>query len=181
VEDLVPLARGLRASGMDVDDVLAELRSRGATVVESLKVVREVEHLTLGEAKIVVDESRAWADHRSSKDALRAEATGAFGESEEGRVIAHYSSRLQPSDVEALLDRAARASVRIGVLGRIVAGDDTGRFVEVLDDASLSGGFLILTYDNVDRSGNAFDSWVESITDVDLYFDECGWEVEWLD
>jgi len=45
----------------------------------------------------------------------------------------------------------------------------------------LSGGFLILTYDKVDRSGNAFDSWVESIEDVDLYFDECGWDVEWLD
>jgi len=60
--------------------------------------------------------------------------------------------------------------LRIGELGRIVAGDDTGRFVEVLDDAPLSGGFLFLTYDKVDRSGNAFDSWVESIEDV-----------EWLD
>ncbi len=71
--------------------------------------------------------------------------------------------------------------LRVGVLGRIVAGDDAGRFVEVLDDASSSGGFLILTYDHLDRSGNAYDSWVESIVDVDLYFEESGWDVEWLD
>ncbi len=71
--------------------------------------------------------------------------------------------------------------LRVGVLGRIVAGDDAGRFVEVTDDTSSSGGFLILTFDNVDRSGNAYDSWVESIVDVDLYFAESGWEVEWLD
>ena len=71
--------------------------------------------------------------------------------------------------------------LRVGALGRIVAGDDAGRFVEVMDDTSSSGGFLILTFDNVDRSGNAYDSWVESIVDVELYFAESGWEVEWLD
>jgi hypothetical protein len=71
--------------------------------------------------------------------------------------------------------------LRVGVLGRIVAGDDAGRFVEVTDDTSSSGGFLILTFDNVDRSGNAYDSWVESIVDVELYFADSGWEVEWLD
>jgi hypothetical protein len=71
--------------------------------------------------------------------------------------------------------------LKVGVLGRIVAGEDTGRFVEVIDDTDTSGGFLILTYDNVDRSGNAYDSWVESIIDVELYFAESGWEVEWLD
>lgn len=71
--------------------------------------------------------------------------------------------------------------LRVGVLGHIVAGDDSGRFVEVMDDTSTSGGFLILTFDNGDRSGNAYDSWVESIIDVELYFEECGWGVEWLD
>ncbi|MBW3084955.1 hypothetical protein KEM60_01146 [Austwickia sp. TVS 96-490-7B] len=73
------------------------------------------------------------------------------------------------------------SELRVGVLGRIVAGEDFGRFVEVVDDADTSGGFLILTYDNVDRPGDAYDSWVESIIDVEPYFAECGWEVEWLD
>ncbi|WP_250444145.1 hypothetical protein [Actinotalea sp. C106] len=71
--------------------------------------------------------------------------------------------------------------LRIGALGRIAAGDDAGRFVEVVDDSECSGGFLILTYDTAHRSGNAYDSWVESIVDVNLYFDESRWEVEWLE
>lgn len=71
--------------------------------------------------------------------------------------------------------------LRLGTVGRIASGIDAGRFVEVLDDFESSGGFLILTYDNADRTGDAYDSWVESIIDVDLYFDEAGWEVLWLD
>lgn len=72
------------------------------------------------------------------------------------------------------------SNLRVGVLGRIVAGEGAGRIVEVADDTETSGGFLILTYDSVDRSGNAYDSWVESIVDVELYFAETGWEVKWL-
>lgn len=71
--------------------------------------------------------------------------------------------------------------LRLGTVGRIASGIDAGRFVEVLDDFESSGGFLILTYDNADRSGDAYDSWVESIIDVDLYFEEAGWDVLWLD
>lgn len=67
------------------------------------------------------------------------------------------------------------------MLGRIVEGDDESRFVEVIDDAETSGGFLILTYEHGDRSGNAYDSWVESIVEVELYFGEMGWEIDWLD
>ncbi len=35
--------------------------------------------------------------------------------------------------------------IKIGVLGRIVAGVDAGRFVEVEDDAESTGGFLIFS------------------------------------
>ena len=33
----------------------------------------------------------------------------------------------------------------------------------------------------MDRSPEVFDSWVETIIDVDPYFDGSGWEVEWAD
>lgn len=69
--------------------------------------------------------------------------------------------------------------IRTKTLGEIVAGEDAGRFVEVLDDSHVSGGFLILIYDNVDRSGAAHDHWVESIVDVELFFDELEWVVHW--
>lgn len=71
--------------------------------------------------------------------------------------------------------------LRVGVLGRIRAGEDTGRFVEVIDDTDDPGRFLILTFDNADRSGNAYDSWVQSTIDIELYSAESSWEVEWLD
>ena len=71
--------------------------------------------------------------------------------------------------------------LRIGILGFIKSGEEAGRFVEVIDDAGNSGGFLIVTYKDEARSPEIFDSWVESITDVDLFFDENGWEIEWLE
>ena len=69
--------------------------------------------------------------------------------------------------------------LRLGTIGRITAGNDVGRYVEIIDDFDSSGGFLICTYEHADRSGEAFDDWVESIIDVDLYVEEAGWEIEW--
>lgn len=69
---------------------------------------------------------------------------------------------------------------KVGVLGRITSGDDSGWFVEVVDDTDASGGFLIVTYEHADRTGSAYGSWVESIIDVDLFFEESNWDIEWL-
>lgn len=71
--------------------------------------------------------------------------------------------------------------LRIGSLGLIVAGREEGRWVEVIDDHEDSGGYLVLTYADSARSPDVFDAWVESILDVDRYFDECEWEIRWLD
>ena len=71
--------------------------------------------------------------------------------------------------------------IRLATIGEITAGVDAGRYVEVLDDWDATGGFLILTYDNRDRSGDAYDAWVESIVDVELFFDEARWEIRWVD
>ena len=79
-----------------------------------------------------------------------------------------------------MVQRPAR-DLRIGTLGRIRSGDEEGRIVEVVDDYSNTGGFLICTYADTDRSPEAFDSWVESIIEVDLYFDDRNWVIEWID
>jgi hypothetical protein len=36
-------------------------------------------------------------------------------------------------------------------------------------------------YADLDRSPEVFDDWVESIVDVDLAFEQNGWEVDWVD
>ncbi len=71
--------------------------------------------------------------------------------------------------------------MKVGVLGRIVAGNDLGWFVEVVDDsAGSTGGYYILTFDQADRSGLAYDNWVESLGDVRRYFQESRWAIDWL-
>jgi hypothetical protein len=70
--------------------------------------------------------------------------------------------------------------LRIGTLGLIKAGREAGRYVEVLDDSQHTGGFLIFTYSDADRSPEVFDAWAESIVEVEAYFDESSWEIEWV-
>jgi hypothetical protein len=67
------------------------------------------------------------------------------------------------------------------MLGRITAGNERGRVVEVEDDSANTGGYLIFTYADPDRSPEAFDVWVEPFADIQKYLDESRWEVEWLD
>lgn len=69
--------------------------------------------------------------------------------------------------------------IPIGVVGAIRAGIEKGRFVEVVDDRSVSGGFLILTYERQNRTGETFDSWVADSSDVELYFEDVEWIVQW--
>jgi len=64
-------ARVMRSSGESLESVLAYLRAEGQSIIDSIKIVREVENIPLGEAKIVVDSSATWADFRDSNATLR--------------------------------------------------------------------------------------------------------------
>lgn len=80
---LVDLASRKRREGCSLEEVLASLRSAGATMVDSLKVVREVEGVRLGRAKEIVDSSATWADMRESNERLRSVAEQALTENDE--------------------------------------------------------------------------------------------------
>lgn len=69
--------------------------------------------------------------------------------------------------------------IPIGVLGHILSGKEAGRVVEVLDDSERTGGFLIFTYADEDRSPDVFDGWVETFGDVKRHFQESGWDIAW--
>lgn len=66
-----------------MEEVLASLRSAGGTMVDSLKIVREVEGVRLGRAKEIVDSSATWADMRESNERLRSVAEQALEENDE--------------------------------------------------------------------------------------------------
>lgn len=65
------------------------------------------------------------------------------------------------------------------MLGEILSGPEKGRFVEIVDDSQNTGGYLVVTYSDDARSPEVFDVWLESIVDVEMYFDECTWTIRW--
>jgi hypothetical protein len=61
-EKHLPAARILHAEGRDWETVLRFLRRRGLDRLGSMRVVMEIEHLSLNDSKVLVFNSRAWAD-----------------------------------------------------------------------------------------------------------------------
>lgn len=61
----------------DWEQVLAQLRAEGFSPVESIKVTRAVLHVSLGEAKRIVHQSKAWEDAREGFDQLHDAAEAA--------------------------------------------------------------------------------------------------------
>jgi hypothetical protein len=49
----------------------------------------------------------------------------------------------------------------------------------VLDDSANTGGYLICTYSDLDRSPVVYDTWVENYIDVIRAFEDAGWAIEW--
>ena len=64
--------------GSGLEPVLFELREKGADKIDSIKIVRSVMNVSMGQAKSMVDRSEAWSDryaddralHRVARDAI---------------------------------------------------------------------------------------------------------------
>jgi len=69
--------------------------------------------------------------------------------------------------------------IKIGKVGEIVAGDEVGSFVKVIDDTDKTGGFLILTSSTPEMK-DGFDNWVENESSLRQYFIESNWVIRWL-
>lgn len=72
--------------------------------------------------------------------------------------------------------------IPMDVVGRIASGHQQGRFVKILPPGlSQTSGYLILINDQEDMQGNGGDYWVETREDLDGFFEEANWVVEWPD
>jgi hypothetical protein len=67
----------------------------------------------------------------------------------------------------------------LSTVGEILGGKEAGRFVEVLDDSARTGGYLIFTYADAQRSPEVFDIWAETWDDVEQIFREASWRIAW--
>ena len=74
--------------------------------------------------------------------------------------------------------------IRIGKKGSIAKGKQKGWYVTIQDDSLSTGGFLILQeppHVSSEQKLQVFDDWVEDGESLKSYFDEAGWEIDWLE
>ncbi len=71
-ELLVARAREMLARDGTMEEVLSLLRRGGCSKIESIRLLREIAGLGLGEAKRRVHLSETWRDRRASDDELHA-------------------------------------------------------------------------------------------------------------
>lgn len=64
-------ARQLLVQQPSDDSLLQFLRGQGATMLDSVKLMRELRSLPLGEAQDIVHNSTVWADHYESHQRLQ--------------------------------------------------------------------------------------------------------------
>ncbi len=68
--------------------------------------------------------------------------------------------------------------IPIGVIGKIIEGDEAGFFVKIICDEENTGGFLILTSPD-EKFSQCFDGWVETEAGLRSYFEESNWRIVW--
>lgn len=67
-------------------------------------------------------------------------------------------------------------------MGTVTNSEHPNHRVRVVDDSKGTGGFLIFEWwdgSNGPNENRAFDSWVETREDLEAFFREGGWNVEW--
>lgn len=64
--ELLTLARSMQAAGSEMDEILEALRDRSPSIIQSIKVLRDVLGIPLPDAKRLVHRSRVWSDMRDS-------------------------------------------------------------------------------------------------------------------
>lgn len=70
--------------------------------------------------------------------------------------------------------------IYIDRVGEIVQGDDVGCEVMVTRATDGSGAYYILISENFSSlTTEKYDSWVETFEDVEEYFNESNWAIEW--
>jgi hypothetical protein len=70
--------------------------------------------------------------------------------------------------------------IYIDRIGKIVEGDDVGCEIHITKATDCTGAYYILTSNNFsDPNTDKYDSWVESLEDVEEFFKESRWVIEW--
>lgn len=73
-----------------------------------------------------------------------------------------------------------KPKIKLNKIGKIKGGDYLDWYVEVIDDTNgKTGGFYIIISKNYSEKGDGYNSWFENFNDVEEYFIEATWIVDW--
>ena len=70
-------------------------------------------------------------------------------------------------------------NIPLGRIGEIINSDCKERYIKVEEDFENTGGYLIFYSATLDFV-YAYDDWTPK-ADLQAYFEEAGWQIEWLD
>lgn len=72
--------------------------------------------------------------------------------------------------------------IKFNTIGKIIKGDQEGWFVLVEHDTKDTGGYYVYQapIPEIKESTVGYDDWLESLEDVQGYFEESDWDIEWL-
>ncbi len=70
--------------------------------------------------------------------------------------------------------------VIINSKAKIVSGKNIGWFIWVQDDRKNTGGYLVLQSPDIDFKGDGFDNWFLTIEEIENYFFNNNWILEWI-
>jgi hypothetical protein len=76
--ELIALAQEMFDSGAEIEPILEALRSKSPSIIQSMKVMRDILNLPMSEAKNLVHHSRAWSDMRDVHSELHEQAEAAL-------------------------------------------------------------------------------------------------------
>lgn len=71
--------------------------------------------------------------------------------------------------------------IKIGLKGVITNGRLNGWYILVQDDSENTGGYLVIQSPQISFDGEGFDNWFETMDEVQQFFQNNNWSVEWFE
>lgn len=70
--------------------------------------------------------------------------------------------------------------IELDKIGKILEGDDAGQYIRIEHDPDDTGGYYIYQSTVKDFSSDeTFDSWVENKNELEAFFSESNWVIDW--
>jgi ribosomal protein L7/L12 len=85
-KDLLEDGRRMLLENNDLESILFFLRQHGCTIVDSIRMVAELQGIGLGEAKLLVHNSETWSDVRLRNEAVQEALLREFDNPTQGQV-----------------------------------------------------------------------------------------------